>query len=121
MKVNLPHQLLTNTPILIKYSNNSKNSIIIDLSNEYIKFDENGIFICLEITGEVDENGAIINKLNPRPGFVFTDKKTKDFNNHKAFYKTKFNNKWIEFDEKTSFFKKDVFPAIQLVLTTYGN
>ena len=121
MKNNLPNKSLTNSPIIINYNHNSENSVTIDLSNEYIIFDKNGVFICFEIVGEIDEKGVVIDKLNHRPGFIYTNKNTKDFNDYKTYYKTKFNDKWIKLDKKTFHFEKDIFPAIKLVLAKYEN
>jgi hypothetical protein len=119
VKENHPYKTIIKKPIIINYNNNSRKKIKVDISDENIQFDNNGIFICIEIVGEIDIEGNIINQKNPRPGFVCTDKKTKDFSNYKTYYKQTADNDWKEFRKETFHLEKDMFLAIQLILAKY--
>jgi hypothetical protein len=120
-KNNLPYESLLETPIIIKCNQDSDNYINVDISKEFIKFDSNGIFFEIEIVGETDSEGSVINREKFLPGITFTNKMSKDFLISKSFYKYKFSNNWKEMKHQEFHLKKEIYLAIQLVLVIYEN
>ncbi|MCF6347565.1 MAG: carboxypeptidase-like regulatory domain-containing protein [Flavobacteriaceae bacterium] len=114
-----PYESLLETPIIIKCNQDSENYINVDISEDYIKFDSNGIFLVIEIVGETNPEGGVINKKTSLPGIRFTDKKSRDFSISKLFYKEKFSNKWKEMKPEIFHLKKEIYLAIQLELAVY--
>ncbi|MDA7724220.1 carboxypeptidase-like regulatory domain-containing protein [Flavobacteriaceae bacterium] len=118
VKNDLPHEILVEAPITIKCNQNTGNIIEVDISNEYVQLEPTGVFVCIEMVGEVS-NGVIINQLNFLPALKFTNKKTKDFTFFKSFVKPKTSNSWHEFDYKKMGLDKQIFLALKLMLSTY--
>ncbi len=118
-KGNLPDMPLISKPIIINCNQNSNETLIIDIEKENIEFHKNGIFISIEMIGEIDKNGVVINKPFPLPGIKYTDKGTKHFSFIKSFYKPKFSKEWEEMKASTFHLKKEVYLAIQLELSIY--
>ncbi|MEN8126054.1 MAG: carboxypeptidase-like regulatory domain-containing protein [Bacteroidota bacterium] len=118
-KNNLPYESLLDTPIIINCDQDSDNIISVDISKEHIKFNSNGIFVCIERVGEIDLKGSVLEKKIIRPGLIFTNKTTKDFLTNKSFYKHKLSNGWEILDYKNMNLKKQIYLAIQLELATY--
>jgi hypothetical protein len=106
-------------PIIVNCNQDSDKIISIDILKEYIKFESNGIFICLEKVGEIDYKRNVINKKFPRPAFLYSNKKSKDFSVSKSFYKDKSSSVWKEIDIRKFGYKKNIYLAIQLELATY--
>lgn len=121
VKENSPDIPLTSQPIIINYSYKSKKTINLDILNKYIELKKEGVFISLEIIGEIDESRNVINELNPRPGFICTDKKTLDFKKHDTFYKLKSENKWKKFDKEKFRLENDIYLSIRITLAKYEN
>ena len=118
VKNDLPNEILLEAPITI-YCNQSTGKVIeVDISNEYVQLEPTGVFICIEMVGEVS-NGVIINQLNFLPALKFTNKKTKDFTFYKSFIKPKTSNSWQEIDYKKMGLDKQIFLALTLMLSTY--
>lgn len=118
-KNNLPYESLLDAPLIINCHQDSEKIISIDVSKEYIKFDSNGIFICVELVGEIDSKGTVIKLKNPRPGFTFTDKMTKDFSTSQLFFKGKLTNEWKVLNAEKIHSEKDIYLAFQLILEIY--
>ncbi len=116
---NLPDMPLISKPIIVNCNQDSNKTLVIDIEKEDVEFDENGIFISIEMIGEIDENGIVINQKKPLPGIKYTDKGTKHFSFIKSYYKTKFSGKWEYMNPKTFQFKKEIYLAIQLELAIY--
>lgn len=117
-KNNLPAKPLLLKPITVYCNQDSKNPVEIDLSEKNIVFPEKGIFICVEMVGEIDENGSVIDKPYSLPGFCFTKKNSRHFKS-KTYYKTKRSNKWKFMDPEEFNLPKEIFFAFQLELATY--
>jgi len=114
----LPKHPMLEKPIDIFVTHNSKNSITVDFSEELIDFSKEGIFICIEMIGEINEKEEVINSINPRPSFVFTNKEIKDIFS-KSYFKTKFSNEWKPMSTKTFHLEEEIFLAIGLTLSSY--
>lgn len=115
----LPDMPLISKPLIVNCNQNSNKTLVIDIEKENIEFDKNGIFISIEIIGEIDNNGIVIDKKTSLPGIKYTNKGTKHFSSYKSFFKTKFSNDWEEMKIGTFNFKKEMYLAIQLELSIY--
>ena len=115
-----PNENLLQNPLLIKCNQESNNTIDVNISHEKIELTENGIFIVIEMIGEVDEAGNVIDNRDPLPSFKYTNKKTKDFES-KSFYKPIFSDYWITFDFDENLNKKNsrFNMALSLTLSEY--
>jgi len=117
-ELGLPKYTMLEKPLDIFVTNSSKNLISIDLSDNLIDFPKEGIFICIEMIGEINDEGKVIETKNPRPSFVFTDKQIKEFTS-KSYFKTKFNDVWQLMSMETFHLEKEIFLAIGLTLSSY--
>lgn len=122
VKAELPDKNVLSKPLLIYCNDDADDILNIDISEEHIEFKQEGIFLILEMIGELDTNQNIVNVENPLPGFKFTNKKTRDFVS-KSFYKSVFTDddwKNIKEDRHFSFLGANNFNlAIGLVLNLY--
>lgn len=101
------------SPIIINCNQDSNRLVTINLSDENIPFFKEGLFVTIEMIGELDKNKQVKSIKNPLPAFGFTNKKAKGFKS-KQYYKTTFSNKWKEMDFKSLPFKTDYTLAIRL-------
>ncbi|MGZ0015431.1 hypothetical protein [Yeosuana sp. AK3] len=88
VKDNLPYEIVLQKPIFIEVSQNSLDEIIIDLSDEFIKLTENGLFISLS---KIENSNQEFNFL---PLLRYTKNKSKTVNTV-SYYRNVFgNNNW---------------------------
>jgi hypothetical protein len=116
---NKPNIPLLKSPIIVRYSEKSKKLLRIDISDENIQFAGKGLFICLEMIGEIGSNGQVIIKKNFIPNFKFTDKQNKDFLSH-SYFKQGISDEWISVN-KIGPFDKEIFLALNLVVSVNEN
>lgn len=116
----LPYKPLLKSPILVYCNEKSENDISINISEHNIKFSENGIFICIEMIGELDENANIISKKNQMPSFRFSSKQQKEFSST-AYYKAHFAEEWYKPKSEEIQLNKPIFLAVSFTLNTYEN
>ncbi len=105
-------------PVTVRCNQNSGNIIEIDVSKENITFTESGVFIAIQMIGEIDSAGKHINKLNPQPSFKFTNKKSKNIV-ATQYYKFTFNDKWKQLTAEKLHLDKAHNLAIGIVLQCY--
>ncbi|WP_162497593.1 carboxypeptidase-like regulatory domain-containing protein [Aureibaculum marinum] len=120
IKDNLPNKPLLTKPIIINCSEKSDKNIEVDLSEEFIIYDVEGLFIAVEMVGELDTNGNVIVKKVNRPGLVFSNIPSDDFSLAKLFAKPKSTEKWVLLDAKKMHEKRDFLLALELELTLYN-
>jgi len=114
----IPNSALLKSPIIVYCNQDSKNLLRINIAEKNIQFDSNGIFICVEMIGEINSAGEIIDKKNPVPSFKFTNKQTKEFLSS-AYYKGKSSDEWIVVNRIDLHMKRDIFLALGLVVSVY--
>lgn len=102
-------------PIEVYCDEKSKNTLSVDISKYYIKLPKEGIFICVELIGEIGSNRNVKNSEISMPGFYFTDKQSNDFV-LKSFYRSTFSDEWIKLDENGPTLNKEIFMSFQLVV-----
>ncbi|WP_405399153.1 carboxypeptidase-like regulatory domain-containing protein [Maribacter sp. Asnod2-G09] len=114
---NQPNIPLLKTPIIVHCNEKSNKLLRVDISNKNIQFANEGLFICLEMIGEIDNDGQVIEKKNFVPNFKYTDKQNKDFSSH-SYFKPSNSDKWISVDK---FLDKEFFLALKLVISVHEN
>ena len=116
---NQPNIPLLKSPIIVHCNEKSNKLLRVDISDENIQFAGEGIFICLEMIGEIDSNGQVIIKKNFIPNFKFIDKQNKEFLSH-SYFKPSNSDQWISVD-KIGLFDKEIFLALKLVISVHEN
>ncbi len=118
-KDSMPSLSLLKTPIIINCNQNSSNIIDVDVSDQYISFPKEGVFISVEMIGEEKGNelGEIV-----FPSFKFTKKKKKNISSV-SYYKSVFSNKkWINIRDSFKFKTISEYNmGVGLVLSIYEN
>jgi hypothetical protein len=114
---------LTKKNILINCNQNTDEILTIDISDEFIVFPPSGIFIGIEMIGELDTNGKIVEKKlgDVLPSFMYTNKKKKNITSI-SFIKREFGNyEWEKIDNTSKDFSivSDYNLAISLELSIY--
>lgn len=110
---NYPENSLLDEPINIFITEDSNDNLNIDLSVFGIQFPREGIFICLEIIGEVNKENLVINSVNPRPSLVFSKAKSSNFSSQ-LYIRQKFKNKWEILKKEMFKLDDDFYLAIGL-------
>ncbi len=105
-------------PITVRCNQNSGNTINIDVSEKNIRFTKSGIFIAIQMIGEIDSTGKHIKKTNPKPSFKFTNKKAKNLI-ATQYYKFTFNSKWKKLTAEKLHLNSDYNLAIGISLNCY--
>ncbi len=105
-------------PVTVRCNKNSGNIIEIDVSKENITFTESGVFIAIQMIGEIDNTGKHIEKTNPKPSFKFTNQTTDNIV-ATQYYKFTFNNKWKKLTAEKLHLSKPHNLAIGIVLQCY--
>lgn len=97
---NKPNFSLLNEPIVINCNQNSNDIINIDVSNQNIRYPKEGIFISVEMIGDVKNNelGKTI-----LPSFMFTKKKIKNIYTETYIKKIFLGNNWINLKDNDEF------------------
>ncbi|WP_408025361.1 carboxypeptidase-like regulatory domain-containing protein [Tenacibaculum sediminilitoris] len=121
-KGNLPSKEVIDKPIIIKCNQNSNDIIEINISEQNIELPKEGLFFAVEMIGEVNIKGKIIENKTLLPSFKFTKKSKKDI---QSISYTKFafsNNEWISIknDKKYKHISKYNM-AVGLSLEIYKN
>lgn len=94
---------LLNKAIFINVNQDSSETIVLNLSEEYISLDKNGIYISIEILTSLEE----INRNSFLPSFKITTSKNKK-STANSFYRNEFiDNEWLLISERTNFFIKE--------------
>jgi len=96
-KNNLPHIPLLERPIVVYYDENSDKTVVIDVPNDNIILVDTGIFICIEMIGELDEIGNVVDDREPKLGFRYTNKMSKDIKST-PYAKGILSGKWDKLD-----------------------
>jgi hypothetical protein len=109
---------LLKKPIIVYCNEKSDNIINIDISDENIELTKNGVFISIEMIGEIDKRGNIINKKNLLPSFKFTNKSSKDFVSVQ-YYKSVFTEGWKQMEFEKYHLDKRYNLAIGITLAIY--
>lgn len=112
---NYPDKSLLEKPISIYIHEKDTKYIVIDLMENSINFSEEGVFICVEMVGELDENGNVKKLPFHRPTLVFTEKNTDEFQSE-TYLKSKFDDQWIKIDHQKIQLEKDLFIALSLIV-----
>ncbi len=115
---NIQGKSLLSKSIMVYCNQNSDKIIHVDISDERIEFSEDGIFISIQMIGEIDENGNVIEKKKLMPLLRFTGKSERNITSEQ-YYKFTFNKKWEKMLKHRFHFDKDYKQAIGLVLETY--
>lgn len=91
--------------ILVKCNQNSPKIIELDISDEFIIFPKEGIFIGIEMIGQLDEKDNLIFKKNNSilPSFQFTEKKNKNIYTESFIKSIFFNNNWENIYQSNKF------------------
>lgn len=87
---------LLKKPLIIECNQNSEKIIEVDVSKEFIKLPGKGVFIAIEMIGELDNKRKLLNKKNRLilPSFKFTKRKKRNISSV-TFTKTIYDNgKW---------------------------
>lgn len=113
---NKPNIFLLDSPEIIHFNQNSEEFIEIDISNEFIRFEEDGIFICIERVGELNEKKEVTYKKQFLPGLIFSTKKTKDFGFTESFSRQNYSQKWKVIDYQKLLLKEQMYLAIQIII-----
>ncbi|MEP2278036.1 carboxypeptidase-like regulatory domain-containing protein [Maribacter sp.] len=114
---NQPNIPLLKTPIIIHCNEKSNKLLRVNISNKNIQFTSEGLFVCLEMIGEIDNDGQVIEKKNFVPNFKFTDKQNKYFSSH-SYFKPSNSDIWISVNK---FLDKEIFLALNLVVSINEN
>lgn len=117
-KNNLPDKPLIETPITLYIKKGDKKKILLDLSKEDIYFSKEGVFICIEKVGEVDENGKVLADSSSSMSVVCTDKNSKEFRSQ-TYIKTKFEDHWKKLNVKEFHLDRELYVAFRLTLEKY--
>lgn len=120
-KNNQPNERLLKIPLLVYCNQDSKKMQMINIEDKKIIYPKEGLFVGVEMIGNVDENGYIIEtKVNRSPPtFKFTKRAKGDIKSYTRFMFSK-TNEWHEIDPKLSFNKKIQYHmAVGLTIVTY--
>ena len=104
--------------IIIKFNQSSNEIVEIDISKEYIKLNDDGVFICIEQVGELDKKNNVIDKKRFLPGLGFSSKKPKGFKYFNSYSKDKNTKNWNEFGNKIKLVNK-LNLAVRLILAEH--
>ena len=110
---------LLDEPILIYHDQDSEKKVEIDVSQEYISFSKEGLFIVIEQVGRLNKKREVINKEQVLPGLGFSTKDVKDFSSMHTYYKHSSSEDWEAIDLKKMHLKEMLYLAIQLVMVKY--
>ena len=119
-----PGKNLLSTPILINTNQNSNDVLKVNISNEFIEFPANGVFIGIEMIGDFNKQGGITNYNNNKsvlPSFMYTNKKNKKLISV-SFIKRVFGGYgWEKIDKTSKDFSmiSDYNMAVSLILSVY--
>lgn len=117
-----PNESILKKPILIECDQNSNDIIEIDINDEFIKFPKEGVFVGVEMIGELSTDKNILNKSKSSllPSFKFTEKKKKNVTSF-SFIKNVFSdNMWVDIDKNNRFSQITGFNmAVSLTLSVY--
>ena len=119
-KDGMPSVDLLEKPKLVDCNQDSKNVISVDISDEKIEFAEKGLFISIEMIGEIDSDGQIINKQNSLPSFMFTNKSSKGLASEQ-YYKSIFTDGWKDYPSEELKTKKNYKLAVSFVLNMFDD
>ena len=98
-----PSRNLLIEPILVNCNQNTDEILKIDISNEFIEFPANGVFISVEMIGELDGQGKVIydnNKRSNLPSFRYTKKNAKNIVSVSFIKRIFGNSKWEKIDKE---------------------
>lgn len=103
-KNDLPFKKVLVKPIIVKCTHESEDILKVDISNQLIEFPKNGLFVAVEMLGELNNKGNLTNDAF-LPSFKFTKKRKK---NIKSISYTKFafsNGKWVSIKDNKRYHK----------------
>jgi len=83
-------------------------------------YDAQGLFIAVEIVGELDSYGNVKDQKVNRPGLVFSNIPNDDFSLAKLYAKPKSVENWTLLDAKKMHEKRDFLLVLELELTMYS-
>jgi hypothetical protein len=112
-----PDVSILDKPIIISFNQDSKKFVEVDVSKEDIQLKGEGIFICVEHVGEIDEKGDVIEKRNPLPGLGFSTIKPKEFEYINSFFKPKHSVEWLEMEPKKIRLDDKIYLGVQLIIS----
>lgn len=118
---NKPNLPLIEKPIIINYNQDSNKFIEIDISQEFIYLKKEGVFICLEQVGEINESGEVIDKRQPLPGLGFSTIKPKEFLYINSFYKQKHSTNWLIMEPEKIRLENKIYLGVQLMVSYSEN
>lgn len=97
VKDGLPNEIILNKPIFIEVNQETSNELVISLSDEFIEYNKDGIFISLSKIESTSE------EYNYLPLLLFTKKKSKTII-ASSYFRTIFidNNKWLPIKDRLS-------------------
>ncbi len=117
-KNGIPGKALLPIPIDVYCNEDSENTVSVDISEYQVKLLKEGVFICVQLIGEISTDGSILNKEISMPGFYFTTRETNDFV-LESYYKSASYDKWIKLDKNGPPLNKEIFMSFQLVVSLY--
>ena len=117
-KNGFPNTSISEKPFIIKCNQDSEKIVTIDISNEQVYLPKEGLFLTIEMIGEIDEKGNILELKNPLPAFKFSSKSPSGFL-YKQYYKTVSSNEWRVLDFKKLPFKKEFGLAINIIIQSH--
>jgi hypothetical protein len=116
-----PNKSVLKNSILIECDQNSSNILEIDITDEFIKFPKEGVFVGVEMIGVLDNNGSISNnKSSILPSFKFTKKKEKNISSISYIKIIFLGNNWISIKNRKDFTHVSEYNmAVSLTLDIY--
>ena len=118
-----PNNLLIDRPILVECNQDSKDILEIDIEDEQINYNDDGIFIGVEMIGKLDsEKNVIESKGSILPSFMFTKRKKKNITSN-SFIKVIFlGEDWVNITDNEEFNQVSKYNmAVGLTLKIYKN
>lgn len=120
---NKPNKRLLNKPIIVKCNKESKDIIEIDISNQLIDYSNEGVFVGVEMIGELNIEGNLIEDVKPKdvlPAFMFTKKKKKKIFSMSYFRTISSNEEWINIQKNDKFkIVSEYNMGVSLLLSIY--
>lgn len=117
-----PGKVLLANSILIECTQDTNEIIEIDIANDFIEYPRNGVFVGVEMIGELDKDRNLINKkeTSTLPSFKFTKKKKNSVFSTSFIRTIFFDNNWVSIENKKDFSQVAEYNmAIGLTLDVY--